>query len=258
MSRPLPAPRLPVRLMLGSLVALASCLPHAAFGHGDPIQIGYSGTATNTLTIAPTIYNVFNPDENFTTYPDPIGLATIYPGFTRMASLPANSTTTLSVLSPLYYWNQATGTSNPLPTPLATLTILQGTNALVSVAASGPSVTSPVPMTTFVGTPGEHYHYTAFQLTNPDAFSGLYGFWATISATGPGFTGGVANGSDPFLMVFNYGLGDGEELAYETGVGRLALAPVPEPGTLAIVACALAAAAGVGRRARGTCRRGVR
>jgi hypothetical protein len=237
-------PRLPVRFTLGCVVALVATMawrPEVAFGHGDPIQIGYSGTATNTLVIAPTIYDNFNTDENFTTFPDPIGLATIYPGFTRMDNLPANSTTTLSVLSPLHYWNQATGTSSPLPTPLATLTVMRGATASLSVSATGVGGLNPLPMTTFVGSPGEHYHYTAYRLTDPDLSAGLYGFWATISASGTGFTAGVANGSDPFLMVFNYGIDNLTD--YETGVGRLALAPVPEPASLVLAGSAAAIAA---------------
>lgn len=222
------------RLLLAAILACIACFEisgqRQAFGHGEPIQIGYTA-GTNTLTVAPTVYENFNPDENIA--PSALGLSTTYPGFTRTDNLPANADVSLQFLSSLLYWNVATGASDPLPTPTATVNVIKNGTLKAILDANGATGTNPLPMTTFVGFPGEHFHFLGYQLVNPDA-TGLYAMWAEALAAGPNFTGGVANASDPFLIVLNYGITD--EVDYATGVERLAAVPVPEPSSLALVA----------------------
>jgi hypothetical protein len=217
---------------------LSSAASHVASGHGEPMQIGYVAL-TNTLTVAPTAYDYFNTDENFTFVPG-FGLRTTYPGFTRTDGLPADATISLRFLAPLTYWNVVTGTANPLPESVATVSVIQDLSTMSLIDAAGITGTNPLPMTTFVGDPGEHYHFPAYRLTNPDSAFGLYGLWAEALATGPNFAGGTANTSDPFLIVLNHGIED--EGQYQIGAARLAAVPVPEPSTLALcgAACAVA------------------
>jgi hypothetical protein len=200
------------------------------------MQIGYAA-ATNTLTVAPTAYDYFDTDENFVTIPG-FGLRTTYPGFTRTDGLPADATVSLRFLAPLMYWNMATGTASPLPESIATVSVIKDLSTMSLIDAAGITGTNPLPMTTFVGEPGEHYHFSAYKLTEPDAAFGLYGLWAEALATGPNFVGGTANASDPFLIVLNYGITD--ENQYHIGAARLAAVPVPEPSTLVLAGMAIA------------------
>jgi hypothetical protein len=136
------------------------------------------------------------------------------------------------------YWNMATGTASPLPESIATVSVIKDLSTMSLIDAAGITGTNPLPMTTFVGEPGEHYHFSAYKLTEPDAAFGLYGLWAEALATGPNFVGGTANASDPFLIVLNYGITD--ENQYHIGAARLAAVPVPEPSTLVLAGMAIA------------------
>jgi hypothetical protein len=240
MTTPAPSRRRPRPLIAATVLGLfAVTAGHGpAYGHGEPLQIGYVA-ATNTLTVAPTAYDYFDPDENFTSVPG-FGLRTVYPGFTRTDGLPADATVSLRFLAPLTYWNEATGTVNPLPESVATVSVIKDAFTMSLIDAAGITGTNPLPMTTFVGDPGEHYHFPAYRLTNPDFVSGLYGLWAEALATGPNFAGGTANPSDPLLIVLNYGITDEDQ--YHIGAARLAAVPVPEPSTLALCAAACAVA----------------
>jgi hypothetical protein len=247
------SPRASARCRLRSFItALAIAVGSAAgempaYGHGEPIQIGYVA-ATNTLTVAPTAYDYFDTGENFAVMPG-FGLATTFPGFTRTDGLPAAATVSLRFLSPLAYWNAATAAGDPLPESVATVSVIKNLSTMSLIDAAGIAGTNPLPMTTFAGDQGEHYHFPAYRLTNPDSASGLYGLWAEALATGPNFAGGTANPSDPFLIVLNYGITDAA--AYNTGVDRLAVTAVPEPSTVALLAAASAAAMWRWRRRHG-------
>ena len=133
-----------------------------------------------------------------------------------------------------------TGTANPLPESVATVSVIKDLSTMSLINAAGITGTNPLPMTTFVGEPGEHYHFPAYRLTDPDSDSGLYGLWAEALATGPNFAGDAANPSAPFLIVLNYGITDEDQ--YHIGAARLAAVPVPEPSTLALCGAAFAAA----------------
>ena len=234
-----PAPRrLRSWITLLVVVACGGAGNMQAYGHGEPMQIGYE-VATNTLAVTPTAYDYFDTAENFTFFPG-VGLRTTYPGFTRTDDLPADATVNLRFLSPLAYWNVVTGTANPLPESVATVSVIKDLSTMSLIDAAGITGTNPLPMTTFVGEPGEHYHFPAYRLTDPDAAFGLYGLWAEALATGPNFAGGAANPSAPFLIVLNYGITDEDQ--YHIGAARLAAVPVPEPSTLALCGAAFAAA----------------
>jgi sulfoxide reductase catalytic subunit YedY len=90
--------------------------------------------------------------------------------------------------------------------------------------AAGIGGTNPLFVDTFVGYPGEHRHFTAYELTHPDA-PGLYGLWAEATATGPSYPGNATAPSAPFLIVLNWGIED--EQQYQDGVTRLAALPDP-------------------------------
>ena len=94
-------------LMACLAAGLVPLLAHRARGHGDPFVINYAA-ATNQLTVNPFIYDVFNVDENLATPGFGFPISTIYPGFSRADTLPANTAVSLHFTSPLTYWNPAT------------------------------------------------------------------------------------------------------------------------------------------------------
>jgi autotransporter-associated beta strand protein len=222
---PRPAPQTRRRSIgLGCLAAcLGIILAHSARGHGDPFVLGYSA-ATNQLTVNPLIYDVFNPDENLATPGFGFPIATIYPGFSRSDALPANTAVSLRFTAPLAYWNPSTDPLAPLPTASGTISVVNTAAATATIASGGIGGTNPLFVSTFTGYPGEHHHFTAYELTNPDA-PGLYGLWAEASATGPGYPSGTTAPSAPFLIVLNWGIDD--EQQYQDGVTRLAALPDP-------------------------------
>lgn len=209
------------------IACVAACLAalgtSRARGHGDPFILDYVA-ATNRLTVTPGVYDVFNPDENLATPGFGFPISTIYPGFSRADTLPANTAVSLLATSPLAYWNPATGPLDPLPVPSGTITVVNRAAATATISAAGIGGTNPLFLDTFVGYPGEHHHVTAYELTSPDA-TGLYGFWAEATATGPGYPGGGTAPSAPFLVVLNWGVED--EQQYHDGVTRLAAIPDP-------------------------------
>lgn len=209
-------------IRLASLVAgLAASLPHHASGHGDPFVLAYAA-ATNQLTVSPVIYDVFNVDENLATPGFGFPISTIYPGFSRADTLPANSAVSLRFSSPLTYWNPLTGPLDPLPVASGTIEVVNRGAAAATISAGGVGGTNPLFLDTFVGAPGEHHHFTAYELTHPDA-AGLYGLWAEAVASGPAYPGGATLPSSPFLIVLNWGIED--EQQYHDGVTRLAALP---------------------------------
>ena len=220
-----PAPQTRRRSIgLGCLAAcLGIILAHPARGHGDPFVLGYTA-ATNQLTVNPLIYDVFNPDENLATPGFGFPISTIYPGFSRADTLPANTAVRLRFTAPLAYWNPATGPLDPLPAASGTISVINTSAATATIASAGIGGTNPLFVATFVGAPGEHHHFTAYELTNPDA-PGLYGLWAEAAATGPSYPGGTTAPSAPFLIVLNWGIED--EQQYQDGVTRLAALPDP-------------------------------
>ena len=74
---------------------LSLVLAHRALGHGEPFVIDYA-PATNRLTVAPGVYDYFNVDENLATPGFGFPISTIYPGFSRADTLPANTAVSLS------------------------------------------------------------------------------------------------------------------------------------------------------------------
>ena len=211
-------------ILAASLAAgLVPLLAHRASGHGDPYVIDYAA-ATNQLTVNPVVYDVFNVDENLATPGFGFPISTIYPGFSRADALPANTSVSLHFTSPLTYWNPATSPLDPLPVATGTISVVNRAAATVTIAAAGIGGTNPLFLDTFVGRPGEHHHFTAYDLTRPDA-PGLYGLWAEATATGSSYPGGVTAPSAPFLIVLNWGIED--EQQYRDGVTRLAALPDP-------------------------------
>ena len=210
-------------LMACLAAGLVPLLAHRARGHGDPFVINYA-SATNQLTVSPVIYDVFNVDENLATPGFGFPISTIYPGFSRADALPANTAVSLHFTSPLTYWNPTTSPLDPLPVASGTISVINRAAATATIAAAGIGGTSPLFLDTFVGRPGEHHHFTAYELTHPDA-PGLYGLWAEATATGPSYPGGATAPSAPFLIVLNWGIED--EQQYQDGVTRLAALPDP-------------------------------
>jgi autotransporter-associated beta strand protein len=212
------------RRRIGFAVGLAACLaallPHPASGHGEPFVIDYAA-ATNRLTVAPGVYDFFNVDENLATPGFGLPISTTYPGFSRADTLPANTAVTLRFTTPLTYWNPTTGPLDPLPVASGTIDVVNRAAAIATVAATGIGGTNPLFLDTFVGFPGEHHHFTAYE---PDA-PGLYGLWAEATATGPSYPGGATTASSPFLIVLNWGIED--EQHYQDGVTRLSVLPAP-------------------------------
>jgi len=202
---------------------LAAFLAHPARGHGDPFIIDYAA-ATNRLTVNPVIYAVFNPDENLATPGFGLPISTTFPGFSRADGLPANTGVSLRFTAPLAYWNPSTGALDPLPVASGTIGVINTAAAAATIASGGIGGTNPLFVSTFVGSPGEHHHFTAYELTNPDA-PGLYGLWAEATGTGPSYPGGTTAASAPFLIVLNWGIED--EQQYQDGVTRLAALPDP-------------------------------
>jgi hypothetical protein len=205
---------------------LAPALARRAVAHGDPFVIDYAAWE-NRLTVSPTVYAVFNVDENLATPGFGFPISTIYPGFSRADTLPASSAVSLRFTSALRYWNPAAGPLDPLPVPSGTISVVNRSAAITSIAATGISGVNPLFVDTFVGAPGEHHHFTAYELTNPDA-PGLYGLWAEATATGPGYPVGGPIASDPFLLILNWGIED--EQQYQDGVMRLAAYTFAAPG----------------------------
>ena len=210
-------------LMACLAAGLVPLLAHRARGHGDPFVINYAA-ATNQLTVNPFIYDVFNVDENLATPGFGFPISTIYPGFSRADTLPANTAVSLHFTSPLTYWNPATSPLDPLPVASGTISVVNRAAATATIATAGIGGTNPLFVDTFVGYPGEHHHFTAYELTHPDA-PGLYGLWAEATATGPSYPGNATAPSGPFLIVLNWGIED--EQQYQDGVTRLAALPDP-------------------------------
>ena len=186
-------------------------------------MLGYSA-ATNQLTVNPAIYDVFNVDENLATPGFGFPISTIYPGFSRADALPANTAVSVRFTAPLAYWNPSTDPLDPLPVAAGTISVVNTSAATATVASGGIGGTNPLFVSTFTGFPGEHHHFTAYELTNPDA-PGLYGLWAEATATGASYPGGTTAPSAPFLIVLNWGIED--EQQYHDGVTRLAALPDP-------------------------------
>jgi autotransporter-associated beta strand protein len=218
-------PPTPVRTV--GTACLTACLglllARPGLGHGDPFILTYTA-ATNQLTVNPVIDDVFNPDENLATPGFGFPISTIYPGFSRADTLPANTAVSLRFTAPLTYWNPTTGPLDPLPVASGTISVVNTAAATATLAHDGIGGTNPLFVATFVGFPGEHHHFTAYELAHPDA-PGLYGLWAEATATGPGYPGGATAPSDPFLIVLNWGIED--ERQYHDGVTRLAVLPDP-------------------------------
>ena len=227
MTSPTPRPAPQTRRRSIGLGCVAACLgillASPARGHGDPFVLGYSA-ATNQLTVNPLIYDVFNPDENLATPGFGLPISTTFPGFSRADGLPANTGVSLRFTAPLAYWNPSTGALDPLPVASGTIGVINTAAATATIASGGIGGTNPLFVSTFTGYPGEHHHFTAYELTNPDA-PGLYGLWAEASATGPGYPSGTTAPSAPFLIVLNWGIDD--EQQYQDGVTRLAALPDP-------------------------------
>ena len=202
---------------------LTLVLTHRADGHGEPFVIDYA-PATNRLTVAPGVYDYFNVDENLATPGFGFPISTIYPGFSRADALPATTSVSLRFTSTLTYWNPTTGPLDPLPVASGTIEVVNRAAASATISAANLGGTNPLVLDTFVGAPGEHHHFTAYELTHPDA-AGLYGLWAEATATGPAYPGGVTLPSSPFLIVLNWGIED--EQQYQGGVTRLAALPDP-------------------------------
>ncbi|MGI9178164.1 MAG: hypothetical protein ACR2IT_09955 [Pirellulales bacterium] len=228
---PSPPCRLPSRrryvVVAACLMAcLAVAIARRALAHGDPFGIDYAA-GTNRLTVSPTVYDVFNVDENLATPGFGFPISTIYPGFSRADTLPVSSALSLRFTSTLHYWNPGTGLLDPLPFPSGTISVVSRSAAMATVAATEIGGVNPLFVDTFVGAPGEHHHFTAYELTNPDA-PGLYGLWAEATATGPGYPVGGTIPSDPFLIVLNWGIED--EQQYQDGVARLSAFNFTAPG----------------------------
>ncbi len=199
-----------------------------ASGHGSPFGVGYDSGA-GKITVTPTIYNNFDLDEMFFLEGPGVAGNDGTPGWDRTLSLPSGTSLSLRALGPLQYWNPATGLSDPLPIPDASLSILAAGGSL-EVSSSGITGDNPVFLASFTS-----HHHVVWEILDPDA-NGLYGLWASLESTNPGVF--PAAPSDPFLVVLNWGISNPAE--YSDGVARLTVSPVPEPGTVT-----LAVAAGV-------------
>lgn len=224
---------------LSSALAVAACLVVAvsarpAAGHGTPFSVGFDNQA-GKLTVSPSVYRNFNPEELFVLLRAGMASNDGTPGWDRGASLPSGTDLSVRFTQPLAYWNPQTGPQDPLPTPQGRISVLGAGGTAVVAAASGQnpsglSGTNPLFIDAF-----SSHHHVVWDILDPDA-PGLYGLWARLESTNPAAFSAAP--SDPFLVVLNWGITDAQ--TYNTGVDRLAA--VPEPGTLVLGV----AAAGIG------------
>ena len=233
---------------LSSALAVAACLVTAcltrpAAGHGTPFSVGFNNQ-TGKITVSPSVYRNFNPEELFVLIQAGMASNDGTPGWDRGASLPSGTELSLRFIQPLAYWNPQTGPQDPLPVPQGRVSIL-GAGGTAEVAAasgqnpSGLSGTNPLFIDAFTS-----HHHVVWDILDPDA-AGLYGLWARLESTNQAAF--AASPSDPFLVVLNWGIGDSQ--TYNAGVDRL-VAPVPEPATLVILAAAGIGWLGVRRHLR--------
>ena len=230
---------------LSSALAVAACLVTAclarpAAGHGTPFSVGFDNQ-TGKITVSPSVYRNFNPEELFVLIQAGMASNDGTPGWDRGASLPSGTQLSVRFLQPLTYWNPQTLPQDPLPVPQGRVSIL-GAGGTAEVAAasgqnpSGLSGTNPLFIDAFTS-----HHHVVWDILDPDA-AGLYGLWARLESTNQAAF--AAAPSDPFLVVLNWGITDSQ--TYDTGVDRLAV-PVPEPATLALLAAACIGWLGVRR-----------
>jgi hypothetical protein len=214
---------------------LIACLARPAAGHGTPFSVGFDALA-GKITVSPTIYRNFDPDELFVLLEPGLAGNDGTPGWDRGPTLPSGAALSVRFLEPLAYWNPQTLSEDPLPTPQGRVEIFGGGGTAEVAAASGQnpggvSGTNPLFIDNFTS-----HHHVAWEILDPDA-PGLYGLWARLESSNPAAF--AAAPSDPFLVVLNWGITDSE--IYNAGVDRLALTAVPEPSTLALLAATSAA-----------------
>ena len=223
--------------LLPWLLTVAGCLvtvfiTRPAAGHGTPFSVGYDNLA-GTITVSPTIYRNFDPEELFVL--DEFGIFNDgTPGWDRGSTLPAGTQLSVRFMAPLAYWNPQTGAQDPLPIPQGRVSILGGGGTAEVAAGSGHNPTGVSGTNQLFIDGFTSHHHVAWEILDADT-SGLYGLWARLESTNPAAF--AAAPSDPFLVVLNWGINDSQ--TYNTGVDRLAAA-VPEPATLVLVGAALA------------------
>jgi hypothetical protein len=223
--------------VLSTLFAAAGCLVMAcvarpAAGHGTPLSVGFNNQ-TGKLTVSPSVYRNFSTEELFVLLRPGLASNDGTPGWDRGPSLPSGTELSLRLLEPLAYWNPQTGPQDPLPVPQGRVSILGagGTTAVAATSGQNPSGisgTNPLFIDAFTS-----HHHVVWDILDPDA-AGLYGVWARLESTTP--SAFAAAPSDPFLVVLNWGITDSQ--TYNAGVDRL-VAPVPEPGSLALGVAAI-------------------
>ena len=201
-------------LVLFTLCLGPICSPGLAWGHGIPIDLSlHSGKLS-------TDHQVYTSTANLIAG---VIVQTDLPGFGVTSSannVPAHLQIGVDVLDKLYYWN-GTDLADP------TASLLVENQFAHSVTVTGSTAFQPgISVGTYNGSLGWHAHL--FYVLEPLPVShGAYGLLMSATASG------VEN-SDPFLIVFNYGLSSGD---FNTGVAAIADAvfAVPEPSSIILL-----------------------
>lgn len=145
--------------------------------------------------------------------------------------LPLNSTLALTVTSDLTYWTGSGFTAVP---DQETIALTYGTTRTIGSATG---TLSPLLIKTFTSDDDIHLHLEAELLGNGGALAnptaGIYLFSAVLQSS----DAGIAD-SDPFYVVYNYGL---DESAHAASIEWVSSNLVPEPGAAALCLCPLIA-----------------
>ena len=144
-----------------------------------------------------------------------------------------------NVLGPLLYWD---GTAMSTPQEGLGLHLFWGVSTLNVTGASG-SVTNGFSLGGATDPNGEFHEHFTFEIAE-NAPPGAYGVLLELTPLGLS----TFTKSDPFLIVFNRGLGAEE---FEAGVDAMVeLTAVPEPSTVSLAALGVAGLAGAAVRRR--------
>jgi hypothetical protein len=229
----------PIRwLQLASLVLVAGiCVSPARAGeiHAGDIELEIEGGKLVT-------HNGRYFESEFATLIS--GTPAVYrstsPGFDSAAGLlGADEEIGFNVLGPLLFWN---GTAMAAPQAGLGLSLFWAGNSRSVTGTSG-SVTNGFSLGGATALDGSFHEHFTFEIAE-NADLGAYGVLLELTPAGSS----TFTNSDPFLLVFNRGLGAEE---FEAGVGAMVqMTAVPEPSALALAGIGLLAMGGVAWRRR--------